>query len=132
MTTLAIAALLQALPVEELRTGTMGGPLQAGNLVIRDRAAFEALWKSATPADTEIPDVDFATSTVVAVLGGRAPTAGYRVRVTAITIKDGEARVTVERKVPEGPAATVITSPFCIVKTSKLPDKVHFSGPAVD
>ena len=98
--------------------------------VVRSKEAWEELWKKLYPDSGTrkplLPDVDFAKESVVAVAWGERPSAGWDLEIRAIRVEEGEAVVEVVKRPPTGVPQAVITYPYILVKTRKLPEKVRF------
>src|SRR5690606_8606924 len=54
----------------------------AGTRLVESQAAFETLWQEHSGSSAILPEVDFATDTVVAVFAGQKPTGGYSIKIT--------------------------------------------------
>lgn len=121
---------LQAQPVAEIQKGQSRLLRDPFERVIRTKEAWEELWKRLNPDSGSrkplLPEVDFAKESVVAVAWGERPSAGWELEVKSIRVEGGEAVVEVLRRPPTGAALTVMTYPYVLVKTSRLPDKVRF------
>ena len=62
----------------------------------------------------EVPEVDFGSETVIILILGERPSAGYSVRAAEITLRDNsiEVRIAVSSPGPDVMTASVLTSPF--------------------
>ena len=90
-------------------------------VVVRDAAAWRALWQQHAP-DRPLPAVDFDKESVVAVFLGSKPTAGYNVTIVSTT-EGGGALVVKYREArpkPGGITAQVLTFPYHIVAIPKV------------
>jgi len=102
--------------VAQLRTADVGQMSQVttpGVQVVRDQAAFDALWQQHAPGTTP-PTVDFATSFVVAAFQGTQTSGGYAIEVETPARFGDDLYLTVERTspAPGQPVTAVITSPY--------------------
>ena len=61
-----------------------------------------------------VPEVDFGSETVIILILGERPSAGYSVRAAETTLRDGsiEVRIAVSSPGPDVMTASVLTSPF--------------------
>ena len=109
------AVVSTAIPFTSVAQGTRSQIQEPRQVVVRTAAEWQTLWTAHDSAAA--PDVDFSSAIVVGVFLGTRPTAGFSVRITAVTAKDGSAVVEyVEgRPRPGGMTAQVITSPFHLV-----------------
>jgi len=128
LTVLLLAVQEQA--ITELREGQSRLLRDPFEKVIRSKEAWEELWKKLDPDSGArkplLPEVDFARESVVAVAWGERPSAGWDLEIRAVRIEGGEAAVEVVRRPPTGVPLAVISYPYVLVKTSKLPEKVRF------
>jgi len=62
---------------------TSSGLRDYTRVVVRDAASFAGLWERTWP-DQPMPDVDFATHTVLVVATGERRTGGYLIRVSEV------------------------------------------------
>lgn len=128
LTLLLLAAQEQAFT--EIREGQSRLLREPFDKVIRSKEAWEELWKKLDPDSGArkplLPEVDFAKESVLAIAWGERPSAGWDLEVKSIRVEGGEAVVEVVRRPPTGVPLAVITYPYVLVKTSKLPGKVRF------
>jgi hypothetical protein len=124
-------AILLAFQVNAVMTtiarGELSGVAEARQVIVRDRMAWEALWKAHAPAQAP-PVVDFSTRDVAAVFLGTRPTGGYSVDIVGTRL-DGQTLVVeyVERRPGSSDIlAQVITTPFHIVSVAKHAGAVRF------
>mgnify|MGYP003576463238 CR=1 FL=1 len=82
--------------------------------VIKDKSSLESLYASVN--DTEVPEIDFSKSRIVALFLGQRNSGGYQIKVKQVAEKEGKIYVTTEEIKPEGMATMAITNPFTIVK----------------
>lgn len=125
---LASASLLAACSEEELPAQgeqleldyplkDSSGLKERSRLVLRDAAEWQAAWQQIVEGsgrDAEAPAIDFTTSAVIVVSMGRAPSAGYSIDVTKVTLDGVSATITVLETSPgrSCSAAAVITAPI--------------------
>ncbi len=101
--------------------------------VIRAPSIYNELWRAITANDASrpaAPEIDFATETVVAVLMGERPTAGYSVRVDSVLV-EGElitVRLDVVRPAPGDIVAQVLTSPYLLFALPARPEEIEITG----
>lgn len=110
--------------------GQQSGITQSKNVVIRDAAAWAALWREHTRGAPEapVPAVDFKKMDVVAVFLGSKPTGGYTVNIEAIRRTRTSATIPVTANAP-GPGTIVtqaFTQPFAMRAVAKLPSSARF------
>lgn len=122
---------------EELGGGVTSGVTESGLHVLRDQAAFDALWRQHTRLQLPTPptpEVDFDVSMVVATFAGQKATGGYSVRIEevlrmpATADRTSQIVVRTSETVPAADAMTtqMITSPFHMVRVQKADgDSVH-------
>ena len=99
--------------------------------VIRDEAAFKALWNqhnagvSPTPP---VPEVNFSKDMVIAGFAGTRDTGGYVLRFDALLRKgnDLEARLTLMQPSNQCMVAQMMTAPFVLVTTHRNSLRVSF------
>lgn len=115
-----------AIPFTSVAQGTRSQIQEPRQVVVRTAADWQTLWTAHDSAAA--PNVDFSGLIVVGVFLGTRPTAGFSVRITAVTAKDGSAVVEyVEgRPRPGGMTAQVITSPFHLVTVPRTIETVVF------
>lgn len=96
--------------------------------VIRDPAAWQAMWSAHAGPGAQPPAVDFATRMVVAAFAGERPSPGHRIEVAAAR-QDGASLAVVVDDVPPprgAVAAQVIVTPFHIVTLPRHDGDVRF------
>ena len=104
---------------------------ERANRVIRDQADFQAFWNNLhghidpTPA---IPDVDFESEMVIAVVLGQRSSGGFSVAVDAIVRSGNSVGVRVKEEAPGANCVTpaVISSPFHVVKLERVTSEFSF------
>jgi hypothetical protein len=120
------AVVSTAIPFTSVAQGTRSQIQEPRQVVVRTAADWQTLWT--THDSAAAPNVDFSSAIVVGVFLGTRPTAGFSVRITAVTAKDGSAVVEyVEgRPRPGGMTAQVLTSPFHLVTVPRTVESVVF------
>jgi hypothetical protein len=135
-TTLAavLVAAIPQVPFVTLSLGAYSGYPAATQAVVRDPANWELFWRQHTsnmiPA-VEVPAVDFATRTVLAVVLGLRPTGGYAVRIVDVRSAAELGPVLVvhgeESSPPPGAIVTqALTNPFHFVTVPRWDGPVRF------
>ena len=121
----------QELAIETLARGNQSGQSGAAQYVVQDGAAWSTVWAQANatvmPAPP-LPEVDFTREMVIAVFQGTKPSAGYSVNIARVLDSGNTVEVFVEDTSP-GPqcfAASVLTSPYHIVKVQKVEKDIAF------
>jgi hypothetical protein len=109
-----------------LKQEEYGGLEKTANYIITAQKDLVLMYKDLSL--TEVPIVDFNEKTVVALFMGQKNTGGYSISIESVTIKDNTAIIQVNETVPEGMAATVMTSPYCIAVIPKS-EYVRFEAP---
>jgi hypothetical protein len=121
---------------ETLLKGSYSGIRDARFEVIRDQAAYRALWQAHTSSvgtGQLPPEVNFSDYMVVVAYLGSRPTGGYRVNISGVEVRDGKVHVTVTGHAPgAGCLATqAFTQPFHLVKVRRVDLPVEFSKETV-
>src|SRR3954463_5109530 len=101
-------------------------------IVVRDPAAWRALWSAHAGAAAQPPDVDFSTTMVVAVFAGERPNAGYAIEIVGARSESSSLAVMVnEIQPPRGAvAAQMIVTPFHIATLPRFDGQVRFTDRA--
>jgi len=122
---------ISSAPFDTIDQGIHSGIKESRQLVVRDPAAWAALWAehiagrvSAPP----LPVIDFAREMVIAFFLGEKPTSGYSVEIKEILEEGDKLIVKVEVAVPPPWAMPlqVLTQPFHIVKMPRFDLPVEF------
>ena len=111
-----------------LAKGDSSEIVDAGRLIVRDQAAWRALWSAHAGRNAQPPDVDFTTRIVAAAFAGERPTPGYVTR-DCRHAKEGSslAIIVAEAQPPRGMiAAQMIVTPFHIVSLPRYDGDVRF------
>lgn len=120
----------QDLPVTVIGEGQSRLLREPFERVVRSKEAWEELWKKlypdSGPRKPLLPEIDFSKESLVAVAWGERPSAGWDLEIRAIRVEGGEAVVEVVKRPPTGVPQAVITYPYILVKTKRLPGKVRF------
>lgn len=101
--------------------GQHSGVTQNRTVVVRCQKDWNRLW-SEHDASAPAPEVDFSKESVVAVFGGRVPTAGVKIVIVVQQDPIDPSRVNVfyrEERVSRGLSAQVESEPFAIVKVPR-------------
>jgi len=117
----ALTAMVSAQTPRTVEKGDQSNIDDARQVVVRDAAAWRALWQQHAP-DRPMPAIDFSKESVVAVFMGSRNTAGYSVTILS-TIEGGGALVVKYRETrptPGGVTAQVLTFPYHIVAIPKV------------
>lgn len=106
-----------ALAIQTLGAGQQSGVRESARRVVTDAETFAPLWNETREDGSPPPEVDFATSTVLAVYLGQKPNACWSVRVTNASASAGAARVEVTTYAapPDMACASVVTYPWHVV-----------------
>ncbi|HZP48293.1 MAG TPA: protease complex subunit PrcB family protein [Vicinamibacterales bacterium] len=121
VSSLMMAAAANAQTPRTIEKGEQSNIDDAKQVVVRDAAAWRALWQQHQP-DRPPPAVDFAKESVVAIFLGSKPTAGYNVTILSTTEGGGALIVKYreERPKPGGITAQILTFPYHIVAIPKV------------
>jgi hypothetical protein len=117
-----------SVPFKTVIAGTTSHITEPATVVVRDKAAWIALWRRHTGADHSAPPpVDFARDMVVAVFGG-ASTEATKAGIARIT-REPQGLVawySVQATRPGPPNGGIASSPFHIVKLAQSTLPVTF------
>jgi hypothetical protein len=109
-------------PPLDLSGGNSGVRVQR-SAIVRDAAAFAALWRQHAGPTATCPKVDFKACDVVAVFAGSRRTGGFAVRIGEVR-RSGKATVVAVELLKPGRGAIVaqaFTQPFAMKSVPKLP-----------
>lgn len=96
-------------------------------MLINDPHEFRERYLSSLPYNqSEPPEVDFDSKSVIAVHAGRRSSASQRVRITELYEGSEAIDVTYQVVVPCGGDDTALTYPFCFVSIDKTDKAVNF------
>ena len=108
-------------PYEILVQGERSGIRTPREEVIDTNTEWAQFWQQHTAGTNPplpLPQVDFASSLLVALYGGDKPTNGYSISIAAVTQFDTDVRVDYRVAGSGGPIPSV-TQPFAILKLQK-------------
>lgn len=109
--------------------GDGSGIVEPRRTIVRDAAAWRALWAAHAGPGSEAPVVDFGSHMVAAAFAGQRPTPGYQIELTALR-REGVALVIVmdERMPAPGTIAPqMIVTPFHIAALPRYDGDVRFA-----
>jgi len=115
--------------ITTIAKGDSSAVLDPARHVVRDNAAWQALWSSHAGAGSEPPHVDFATEMVVAAFAGERPTPGHAIEIVDARRGTSSLAITVnEFQPPPGMiAAQMIVTPFHIATLPRYEGEVRFT-----
>jgi hypothetical protein len=124
---LAISTGVPGMEMTTVAKGPTSGIERGREAVVRTPAEWEALWTEHA-VGTARPEVDFDTSTVIAVFLGTRPSAGFEVTITAVERLDDATVIRYREQRPGRGvmAAQVLTSPFHIVTVPRVEGRARF------
>ncbi len=119
-----------------IATGTMSN-YEGGRVIefVSNEQAWRQTWLQTLGANVNasVPDINFATRSVIVVRQGARPSAGYSISVRAVTRDERGLRVAVDEQTParDGFTAQVITSPFVVIAVPRVSgvEAVRFDTP---
>jgi hypothetical protein len=103
---------------EVVKSGTTDGPPDAVRTVLRTEDTWRAFWARHGGTTPDIGELDFSQEMLVVVALGARPSAGYTVEVAEVVQEGRFVHVTAHETRPpsDGAAATVITTPYQVVR----------------
>ena len=116
---------------ETIAKGEHSAYTDATQMVINQQFVFSDLWKKMHAIYSEIPNepqIDFSSSTAIAVFMGQKNTGGYSIEIVKI-LDAGDNVVVYVKETKPWPGSIVtqaLTQPYHIVKTEKLTKPVVF------
>jgi len=127
------AAVAGKFPSRVLAAGTQSAVRTPVMLTVTSEAVFEEVWYAIHAnqlSPPPVPVVDFARETVIVLILGERPSAGYGVRISAIARASRGIEVTVDVVSPgsDRMAAAVLTSPFQLTAVEVTDTPVSFAG----
>lgn len=117
-------------PLTTVAGGADSGIAVPRRSVVRDAAAWRALWAAHAGPEGTAPPVDFTAQTVAAVFAGQRPDPGHSIAVTTAEAEDGVLTLTVDEPRPAGglAAAQILVSPFHIVTLGRFDGEIRFAA----
>ena len=111
--------LRENIPFRTIRWG-IGSSYPKGELVINDPLTWSSVWSQAFAGQTE-PQINFTSTSVLAIFAGLEPTSGYSLNFTQVSRAGSNilVQVTLTVPAPSCVVAQVETSPFHIVSIQK-------------
>jgi PrcB C-terminal len=124
---LVLMLAMQAPSIQTIVTDAMSQVESPKQAVARTPAEWTKLWREHA-GETDVPKVDFASRTVVAVFLGTRSSAGYFVEITGTRHDKGALVVEwrERRPQPDQVSAQVITSPAHIATIPKFAGEIRF------
>jgi len=124
---LVLVLAMQAPSLQTIVTDMMSQVESPGQVVARTPAEWTKLWREHA-GETAVPEVDFASRTVVALFLGTRSSAGYLVEITGTRHDKGALVVEWRERRPEPDqvSAQVITSPAHIATIPKFAGAIRF------
>jgi len=112
--------------------GDSSGVVDSGRVVVRDAAAWHALWSAHAGASAQPPTVDFSTTMVVAAFAGERPSAGYAIEIVGARQESASLAVLVNEIQPSrgAVAAQMIVTPFHIATLPRYDGEIRFNDGA--
>ncbi len=106
-----------AIPLRILAAGSQSAIRVPVAGAITNQVVLEEVWFAMHAnqlSPPEVPEVDFGSETVIILILGERPSAGYSVRAAEITLRNNsiEVRIAVSSPGPDVMTASVLTSPF--------------------
>lgn len=119
------------LAVAEKIQGDRSGYDTAQNLVVKDKGAFEAVWRKIHASVFPTPEpigVDFEKEMIIVVFMGQCPTGGYSINIIDVVENADKLEVQVTRKRPASgdTVPMVVTQPFCLVRMERVDKEAVF------
>lgn len=116
------------LPMKTLSQQSNSLVTEARQVLIRDDAAFELLWRQHQGSLELLPDVDFERDMVVAVFLGEQPTGGYEVSITEVAESDSGIRVyySVTEPHPDFMVIQMLTAPVHMIVVPAREGEIQF------
>jgi len=105
------------MPVRRIAAGSQSAVRVPAAVTITDQSVLDEVWLAIHAnqlSRPEVPQIDFGSETVIILILGERPSAGYSVRVAGFTRWDSavEVRIEVVSPGPDAVTASVLTSPF--------------------
>jgi uncharacterized membrane protein len=111
-----------------LAQGSDSGITLARRSVVRDDAAWRALWAAHAGPGSAAPAIDFRSRLVAAVFAGEQPSSGHSIAITGGRSDAGVLTLKVAEQVPPRGqvGAQILVSPFHIVTLPRFDGEVRF------
>ena len=115
---------LSALPIRRLEKGSQSGVVEPRQVVIKDKASWERLWREHQSGDQPqrpAPEIDFAREIVIFVAMGQQSSGGFTIEIVNVEASQRGFRILFQRKGPPPDAmiTQALTAPFEIVAIPK-------------
>ena len=128
LTTLGVSGMARSeVTMDKLAAGERSGIATARTVIVRDEAAWQALWNEAA-IRSPMPKIDFTQRMIVGIFLGTRPTSGFSVQVVEVVseqevlvVKNSERRPS-----PRAMVMQVLTAPFAIVSVPAHAGSVRF------
>ena len=120
-------------PLITVAQGGDSGIATARRAIVRDAAAWRALWAEHAGPGAEAPGIDFESRIVAAVFAGERPSPGHAIEIADARTDAGVLTLIVQEHAPPRgmAAAQLLVSPFHIVTLPRIDADVHFAESAV-
>jgi len=114
-------AATRQIPFQTIAKGTRSGVSEAGQVIVRTQAEWNALWQkhsSMESSPSQAPAIDFNKEIVIGIFRGQKPTGGYDVEITSVERSNGTLIVSFREKSPQPGAVLTqaFTQPFHMVR----------------
>lgn len=107
--------------------GDMSGITTRSAQVCRDANALTSLYAGHRPGQRP-PGVDFTLETIVGAFAGQQTTGGYRFEVVRVERIGTAIHLTTKLTPPSGPAPSVLTAPYHLLRMSATQGEVYVDG----
>ena len=114
-------AATRQIPFQTIAKGTRSGVSEAGQIIVRTQAEWNALWQKHSSMESnrsQAPALDFNKEIVTGIFLGQKPTSGYDVEIISMERSDGTLTVSLREKSPQPGAVLTqaFTQPFHMVR----------------
>jgi uncharacterized membrane protein len=119
-------------PLSTVAQGSDSNVVTARRVIVRDAAAWSALWAEHAGSASEPPAIDFASRLVAAVFAGERPSPGHAIEIAEARTDAGGVTLVVREHAPARGmvAAQVLVSPFHMVTLPRVDTEVRFAESA--